>query len=199
LTLETEIYKGQPVVECQTVEQWRDWLERNHHSVPSVWLKFAKKGSGAATVTYEEARDTAIAFGWIDGLINKLDDRYYLTRFTPRKTKSVWSKVNCAVAEQLIAEGAMHPAGLAHVDAAKADGRWDRAYDGGSTMVMSEDFQAALQASKAAKEFYDSLSAANRYSFLYRIQTSKTPEKRAANIAKFIEMLEQGHCFHPGQ
>jgi uncharacterized protein YdeI (YjbR/CyaY-like superfamily) len=172
-------------------------LVDNHGLETAVWIKLAKKDSGATSLSYEEARDIAIAFGWIDGLINRYDHHFYLTRFTPRKTKSLWSKTNCLVAEELISSGAMHPSGLAHVISAKRDGRWDRAYDGASTMTVPDDFQTALTENPAAATAFDQLNAANRYAFLYRIRTASTPQIRLSRIRKYIDMLSAGQKFHP--
>jgi len=191
-----EIYKDLPVYAFESVATWRAWLLENHTTQPGAWIKLAKKGTGVTTTTYEEARDTAIEFGWIDGLINAYDEIYYLTRFTPRKAKSNWSKVNCAVAERLIASGLMQPAGLAQVEAAKKDGRWEMAYDPPSKMAVPDDFQYALEHSPAAAEFFATLKSASRYAFLYRIQTAKTSETRAKWIEKSIEMLEAGEAYH---
>jgi uncharacterized protein YdeI (YjbR/CyaY-like superfamily) len=176
---------------------WESWLDKHHTEPSGAWLQFAKKGSGAITLTYIEARDSAIAYGWIDGLINKYDETYYLIRFTPRNARSGWSKVNREVAEGLITAGRMRPAGLLHVETAKRDGRWDLAYDSQSTMTVPDDFSLALEHNATASEYFATLSAANRYAFLYRLQTAKRPELRAARMEKFVAMLEAGECFHP--
>jgi uncharacterized protein YdeI (YjbR/CyaY-like superfamily) len=192
-----ETYKGQPLLEFESTGGWLLWLSENHDKHQAVWLKLAKKNSKFKTLSYEEARDTAIAFGWIDGLINRFDDLCYVTRFTPRSKKSGWSKVNCAVAEALIASKNMSAAGLAQVEAAKMDGRWGRAYDSSSTIATPADFQAALDDSPQAKTFFVALNSANRYAFLYRIQTAASPKSRGERIRKYVQMLEAGEVFHP--
>ena len=192
-----ETYKELPLQAFSQVADWEAWLQESHAQLQGVWLKFAKKGTGATTISYEEARNAAIAFGWIDGLTNRFDETYYLIRFTPRRAKSMWSKINRAVVESLIAAGKMQPAGLAQVEAAKKDGRWDLAYDSSSTMQVPDDFRQALDAHPAAAEHFASLKSANRYAFLYRIQTAKSPEVRAKKIASFIAMLEAGESLHP--
>jgi uncharacterized protein YdeI (YjbR/CyaY-like superfamily) len=191
-----ETLKGLPVLAFSSDEEWRQWLHVHHTDQPGVWFKFAKKASGILSVTYEEARNQAIAYGWIDGLKYPFDATYYLIRFTPRKAKSGWSKVNRLVVEKLIQDGLMQPAGLAQVEAAKKDGRWAAAYDSQATMMMPDDFRQALDANPAAAEFYATLKKSHQYSFLYRIQTAVKPETRAARIQKFVAMLEAGEAFH---
>jgi len=176
-----------------TLEEWKVWLQKNHTIAPGIWLKFAKKGSGITTVTYIEARDLAIQYGWIDGLINKFDEQYYLIRFTPRGPKSVWSKVNKAVAENLIKNKQMTTAGLATIETAKKNGQWDNAYDAPSTMQMPDDFKQALNKNLGTHEFFESISKANRYAFFYRLHHAKN---REAMIQKFVQMLENGEVFH---
>jgi uncharacterized protein YdeI (YjbR/CyaY-like superfamily) len=192
-----EIHKGLPIHLFANKEEWLDWLENNHADAAGIWIKLAKKGSGLTTVSYEEARDSGLRYGWIDGLINKWDNACYLTRFTPRKAKSVWSKINRGIVEDLIEQKLMHPAGMVHVEAAKADGRWDAAYAGQSTITVPEDFQSALEKNPTAAHFFANLDGANRYAFLYRIHTAAKPETRAARIEKFIAMLNAGDVFHP--
>lgn len=192
-----DYYKEQPLLVFESADDWRRWLLENHDKHRAVWIKLAKKNALSKSLTYEEARDTAIGFGWIDGMINRFDDQFYVTRFTPRSAKSGWSKVNCAVAEALIASGNMSAAGLAKVQSAKKDGRWDRAYDSSSTITTPADFQAALDDSPQAKTFFAALSSANRYAFLYRIQTASSAKTRADRIRKYIQMLEVGEVFHP--
>lgn len=194
----TEVHKDLPVMLFSTPEAWVNWLGEHGDREQGVWVKLAKKGSDVASITYEEAREGAIMYGWIDGLINRYDDQVYLTRFTPRRPKGLWSKINRTIAEELIASKKMTVAGLKTVEAAKADGRWEAAYDSSSTMVIPPDFQEALNNSPRAQVFLDSISQANRYAFLYRIHTAAKPETRAAHIAKFIQMLEAGEVIHPG-
>ena len=165
-----DAYKNLPIAAFASVAEWEAWLSANQDA-PGIWMQYAKKGSGTATITCEESRDLAIAYGWIDGLLNTYDQTNYLRRFTPRARKSGWSKVNCAVAEKLVAEGQMQPAGLAQGEAAKADGRWERAYDSQSTLQVPNDFQAALDAVPNAAAFFAILGATARYPFLYSLQT----------------------------
>jgi uncharacterized protein YdeI (YjbR/CyaY-like superfamily) len=192
-----EYFKDIQILHFETAVEWRDWLEQNCLTETSLWVKLSKKGCAVATITYEEARDTAIAYGWIDGLINRYDENFYLTRFTPRNPRSVWSKINCAVVESLIASGKMQPSGMVHVEAAKQDGRWDRAYDPQSKITVPDDFQLALNESPTALEFFAGINSSNRYAFLYRLQTAKTPDSRSALIKKFVIMLEERSVFHP--
>ncbi len=186
----------------KTVEQFADaaafesWLAANHADHPGIWMKIAKKGAAEPTVSYEDALDVALAYGWIDGQKRPLDAEYWLQAFTQRRPRSVWSKRNVEKATAMIERGAMHPAGLAHVDAARADGRWDRAYEGSRGASPSPEFLAALEANPAAREFYETLSAVNRYAFYYRIQNAKQDDTRARRIAAFVEMLARGETLH---
>ncbi|MBS2965570.1 YdeI/OmpD-associated family protein [Actinocrinis puniceicyclus] len=177
---------------------WAAWLAEHHaHTPDGLWLKIARRESGIPSVTYAEALDEALCFGWIDGQKNKLDERWWLQRFTPRRARSRWSKVNTEKALALIAAGRMQPAGLREVEAAKADGRWERAYDGQSAAQVPPDLQAALEANPRAAQFFATLTGANRYAVLYRIHDAKRPQTRADRIAKFIAMLERGETIHP--
>jgi uncharacterized protein YdeI (YjbR/CyaY-like superfamily) len=172
------------------------WLEHNHGSSPGIWLKIAKKGSGVESVDYAEALELALCFGWIDSQKRGFDDAFFLQRFTPRRPRGKWSQINRAKAEELIAAGAMRPAGLAEVEAAKADGRWDAAYAGQRAATVPDDLSRELDRSPAAREFFDSLDAANRYAILYRLQEAKKPETRERRLRKFIAMLERGEKIH---
>jgi len=177
--------------------EWEAWLREHHETVPGVWIKFAKKGSGLPTVTYLEALHAALRYGWIDGQARSLDDTHYLQRFTPRRARSIWSKRNRDFATALIEAGEMEPAGLREVERAKADGRWDAAYDAPSTATVPEDLQAALDAEPAAAEFFATLDGQNRYAILHRVQTAKRAETRARRIEKFVAMLAAGEKIHP--
>jgi uncharacterized protein YdeI (YjbR/CyaY-like superfamily) len=181
----------QPVLSFATGEL-EAWLSEHAEDSDGIWLKFAKKGSGIRSVVYPEALETALCHGWIDGQVKRLDEDHYLQRFTPRRARSKWSKRNRKMAERLIAEGRMRPAGLAEVERAQRDGRWEEAYDSPSTATVPADFQVALDAEPAAAEFFSGLGSTKRYPFLYRIQDAKRPETRAKRIAEYVELLRAG-------
>jgi uncharacterized protein YdeI (YjbR/CyaY-like superfamily) len=181
----------QPVLFFATPADLEAWLDENGEESDGIWLKFAKKGSGIESVVYAEALEVVLCHGWIDGQTKRIDDDHYLQRFTPRRQRSKWSKRNRAKAEQLIAEGRMRRAGLREVERARQDGRWGEAYDSPSTATVPEDFRRALEAKPAALEFFESLGATKRYSFLYRINDAKRPETRTKRIAEYVELLEQ--------
>jgi uncharacterized protein YdeI (YjbR/CyaY-like superfamily) len=181
-----------PTLPFQSKKKWADWLAKQHEKSPGVWLKLAKKDSGNLSITYEEALDVALCYGWIDGQKKGFDDRYWLQKFTPRGRKSIWSKINTEKAERLIASGEMKPAGLKAIEAAKQDGRWEAAYASQKNITVPEDFQAALNENKEAKAFFGTLNSANRYAILFRIHNAKKPETRARLIQQFLEMLERG-------
>jgi len=162
-----------------------------------VWLRLAKKGAEGPTVSYAEAVESALCFGWIDGQKRAESEHYWLQRFTPRTAKSIWSRINRAKAEALVAAGQMRPAGLLEIDRAKGDGRWDAAYPSASNAVVPDDLQAALDANKKAKAFFATIDGRNRYAVLFRIQNSKKHETRAKKIAQFVEMLAKGERLHP--
>ena len=157
-----------------------------------VWLKFARRGASATTVTHAEALDVAICFGWIDGRVHRFDETYYLQRFTPRGPRSRWSQVNREKAERLIAAGRMRAAGQAHIDAARSDGRWDAAYEPPSRATVPDDLRAALDAEPTAKQFFERLTTMQRYAFLYRLHHVKTPQARRRRIEMYIELLRDG-------
>lgn len=192
-----EIYKSHHILPFATQQEWLDWLEEHHNSAKGLWVKFAKKASGIPSITYEEAREAAIMYGWIDGLKNGIDENYYTLRFMPRLPKSGWSKINTDIAEQLINDGKMRPAGLEQVEKARADGRWEAAYHSQSTMEVPDDLREALQKNPAAEEFFATISKSNRYAILYRLHTAKKAETRAARLEKCIDMLNAGEVFHP--
>lgn len=175
----------------------RSWLETNHAATPGIWMRIAKKGSGVESVTYSEAVDEALCFGWIDGQKAKQDDTYFLQRFTPRTRRSRWSKINTERVERLTQAKRMHPAGLSEVEAAKADGRWDDAYAGSATVTVPDELQAALDASPAAAALFAELDSRNRFAILNRVGMMKRPETRAKKIAGFIAALERGETPHP--
>jgi uncharacterized protein YdeI (YjbR/CyaY-like superfamily) len=178
-------------------EEFRAWLREHHDTSPGIWLKLAKKGSGLTSITYDQAVEVALTFGWIDGQARPGDDTYYLQGFTRRRPQSPWSKRNRERVEALIEAGAMEPSGLAEVERARADGRWDRAYAGPRTAEPPADLLEALAARPAARDVFDTLNSANRFAILYRIQDAKRPETRARRIAKFVDMLERGEKLYP--
>jgi uncharacterized protein YdeI (YjbR/CyaY-like superfamily) len=179
----------QPVVFFASPAQMEAWLEEHGESSDGIWLKFAKKGSGIRSVVYADAVEVALCHGWIDGQARRLDEQHYLQRFTPRRPRSKWSRINREKAERLIAESRMRPAGLREIERARGDGRWDDAYDSPTTATVPDDFQQALDAEPEAREFFESLGSTKRYSFLYRIADAKRPETRARRIAEYVERL----------
>jgi uncharacterized protein YdeI (YjbR/CyaY-like superfamily) len=181
-----------PVELFPSQANWEAWLEQHHASVPGVWVKFAKKGSGVQSVSYGDAVESALCFGWIDGQMKSLDERFYLQRFTPRRRRSSWSKVNVEKATALVEAGRMRPAGLAEIERAKADGRWDAAYEPPSKITVPEDLERALDANPKARAAFDALDSQNRYLILYRVHGAKRPETRARRIAQFVEQLAEG-------
>ncbi len=188
-----------PTLEFPDRAGWERWLDANHESSDGVWLKLAKKGSGATTVTYAQALEDAIRYGWIDGQKGSSDEAFWLQRFGPRGPRSKWSQVNRRTATDLIEQGRMKPAGVAQVQAAKQDGRWEAAYAPQSTVTVPDDFQHALDANPRANEFFATLKSSERYSFLYRIYDAKRPETRARRIREYVAMLAEGNTIHrPG-
>lgn len=185
-----------PVLPFRSRAVWEKWLERHHEDEAGVWIKFAKKGTGIATVTYAEALEVALCHGWIDSQAKGFDESYYLQRFTPRRKRSKWSKINRDSATRLIEAGAMKPPGLREVERAKADGRWEAAYAGQSEATVPADFERALRKNEAAREFFATLKGQNRYAFLYRIEDAKRPDTRARRIARFVELLARGETLH---
>jgi uncharacterized protein YdeI (YjbR/CyaY-like superfamily) len=185
-----------PVMELASAEAWDKWLAKHHASSPGVWLKIAKKGTGVATVTMPEVIETALCWGWIDGLRHRHDDVYFRQRMTPRKRGSRWSRINRDKAEALIAAGRMQPAGHREVEAARADGRWDAAYAGSRTITVPDDLTRALRRNAAARRAFEQLDSRNRYAILYRIQDAKRSETRARRIEQFVTMLAEGRTIH---
>jgi len=192
----TEERAGLPIIAFNDRAALERWLEARPPNSPGLWIKLAKAGSGIESVTKAEAIDAALCHGWIDGQLDKYDDAFWLTRFTPRKARSKWSQVNRTRAEELIEAGRMRPQGLARIEAARADGRWDAAYAPASKAEVPPDFQAALDRSPKAAAFFATLTGANRYAILYRIGTVKKPETRARKIVNFIGMLERHEKVH---
>ncbi len=186
-----------PTIAFESRDAWAVWLADQHHASPGLWLKIAKKGSGAGSVTYAEALEVALCYGWIDGQKAALDDSHWLQRFTPRKPRSRWSKRNREAALRLIEAGEMKPTGLAEVERAQADGRWEAAYDGQGAATVPDDLQRALDANERASEFFATLNSVNRYAIIYRINDAKRPETRARRIEKYIAMLDRHEKLHP--
>jgi uncharacterized protein YdeI (YjbR/CyaY-like superfamily) len=178
-------------------EDWAAWLDKNHATSPGVWLKLARKASGVKSVTYDEALEVALCYGWIDGQRKSHDETSWLQKFTPRGPKSVWSKINTEKARRLIESGQMKPAGLKAVESARQDGRWDSAYDSQSKAVTPADLQAALDRNAKAKAFFTTLDSRNRYAILHRIHTAKKAETRAKRIEQFVRMLANKEKIHP--
>jgi uncharacterized protein YdeI (YjbR/CyaY-like superfamily) len=190
-----ELHKGLPALAFPDQAAFEAWLADQPRDHPGLWLKLAKKGSGIPSVTQSEMVDACLAHGWIDGLINAFDERFYVVRCTPRKARSKWSEINVGRAEALIAAGRMTPAGLAEVDRAKADGRWAAAYQPASRMTVPSDLQAALDADPAAAGAWAALDGANRYAVLYRLHDAK-PEARPRKLADMVRMLVEGRGIH---
>jgi uncharacterized protein YdeI (YjbR/CyaY-like superfamily) len=185
-----------PILLFDTPADLEAWLEEHHAEPEGFWLKVAKKGSGKQSVTYAEALELALCFGWIDSQKRGHDERFFLQRFTPRRPRGHWSRINRDRAEQLLAEGKVRAAGLAEIEAAKADGRWDAAYEGQRTAGVPDDLQRELDANPAAREFFAGLDSANRYAILYRLAEAKKPETRERRLRKFVAMLERGERIH---
>jgi uncharacterized protein YdeI (YjbR/CyaY-like superfamily) len=178
-------------------EAWAAWLDKNHLISPGVWLRLAKKGTGAQSVSYGEALDVALCYGWIDGQKKGESESTWLQKFVPRARKSIWSKINRQKALALVKAGRMRPAGLEQIERAEEDGRWDAAYDSPAGATVPSDFQAALDCNPRAKAFFAALDRANRYAILFRIQTAKKSETRVKRVQQFVKMLEKHKKIHP--
>jgi len=179
-----------------TPSEFRVWLEENHSQQTEIWVGFWKKASGKIGMTYDQALDEALCFGWIDGLVNKYDELSYAQRFSPRRSKSVWSKINTQHIERLIKEGKMMPSGLAAVEAARTDGRWERAYESPSNTKVPEDFLKELSKNKKAKTFFKTLNKTNTFHIAYQLQSAKKEETRIKRMNKIIQMLENEEKFY---
>jgi uncharacterized protein YdeI (YjbR/CyaY-like superfamily) len=188
---------GLPVLAFDSAERWRAWLEENHSSSAGLWVSIAKKGTPIESVRYPEVLEHAICFGWIDGRRERLDEQRFLQRFTPRRPRSPWSRINREKAEQLIADRLMAPAGHEQVRRAREDGRWERAYASQRVAAVPDDLQRGLDASAKAAATFAACSAQNRYAILYRLDQARRPETRAKRLATFLEMLERGETIHP--
>jgi uncharacterized protein YdeI (YjbR/CyaY-like superfamily) len=188
VTLPTDL----PVLAFPDQAALEEWLEAEHATAPGLYVRLAKKGSGVPSVTYAELVESALCFGWIDGTSQRLDEASYLQRITPRRSRSVWSQKNVTAVEALTAAGRMRPAGLAQVEAARADGRWERAYAGPATITVPDDLAAALAAEPGAQQAFDGLDGRNRYAVLHRVATAATPQTRTRRIAALVTMLAEG-------
>ncbi len=188
----------QPELVVADAAAWRTWLVANGADPTGVWLVLAKKGTTSPTsLTYDQALEEALCHGWIDGQVGRRDDATYRQRFTPRRVRSPWSKRNVGIVQRLVAEGRMQPAGLAEVERAKADGRWDAAYAGPATIEVPDDLAAALAAEPAAQAWFDVLTAQNRYAVLYRVHGAKRAETRARRVEEFVAALARGETPYP--
>ncbi|KRA70735.1 hypothetical protein ASD78_18080 [Lysobacter sp. Root667] len=193
--MSAELPTDVPIQLFRDAAAWEAWLIA-HADAPGLWLKIAKKDQGVVSVSYAEALDVALCHGWIDGLKRSCDTQHFLQRFTPRRSRSVWSKINIGKVEALIAAGRMRPGGLREVEAAQADGRWQAAYDSARNIEVPDDLAAAFKKNAKARKFFEQIDRANRYAVLWRIQTAKKPETRAARIEKLVAMLERGEKIH---
>ena len=185
-----------PVIFFESGQEWRKWLEQNHKDVKGVWLRFYKKGTGKPSLNHDTALNEALCYGWIDGQAKAYDTESYLQKFTPRRPRSIWSKINIEHVARLEKEGKMQPAGWKEVEAAKADGRWAQAYDSPANMVIPEDFLSELSKDKKALAFFETLNKTNTYAICWRLQTAKRPETREKRKKLIIEMLARGEKFH---
>jgi uncharacterized protein YdeI (YjbR/CyaY-like superfamily) len=188
--------KELPIIGFPSQRAWERWLAENHDSKPGLWLKISKKGAGEKSVTYAQALEVALCFGWIDGQKAALDEQYWLQRFTPRSAKSRWSEINRRKAQSLIDEGRMRGAGMVCVEAARADGRWQAAYQGQRTASVPQDLREELERRPRAKEFFQTLDSANRYAILYRLSEAKLPATRERRMQKYLKMLEAQEKIH---
>jgi uncharacterized protein YdeI (YjbR/CyaY-like superfamily) len=186
-----------PIISFESPDTWEGWLADHHTTSSGLWLKFAKKASSIRTVSYVEALDVALCYGWIDGQKDTFDADFFLQRFTPRTAKSRWSKINCGKATTLIEHGKMKAAGLREVERARADGRWDAAYESQSTATVPDDLQRALELNDRARAFFSTLDSRNKYAILYRLQDTRNPDTRARRLTKFVEMLSAGQKIYP--
>lgn len=184
------------IMAFRSANEWERWLAKTHASSGGVWLRLFKKGSGRASVTHAEALAAALCYGWIDGQLKKHDTQSWLRKFAPRRPRSVWSKRNRELVERLVEAGRMRPAGLREVEAAKADGRWERAYDSPSKMTVPADFLKALSRNRKALMFFRTLNRANTYAITWRLQTARRPETRAKRMRVIIAMLSRLETFH---
>ena len=186
-----------PIKLFETPAKWDAWLAKHHAQAPGLWLRLAKAASGRRSVTYAEALDAALCYGWIDGQKKSYDEQTWLQKFTPRGPRSIWSQINREKAQALIESGRMQPAGLAAIERARQNGQWEAAYASQKKMAVPGDLRAALAADPAAEAFFATLNSTNRYAILFRLQTAKKPETRARRLAQFVAMLARGEKLYP--
>ncbi len=184
------------VIGFKNSKEWNDWLSINHSDSSGIWMRFYKKDSGIKSITHNEALDEALCYGWIDGQLKGYDEKSWLQKFTPRRAKSIWSKRNIELAEKMIKLGKMKPPGLKEIKEAKKDGRWEKAYDSPSNMIVPDDFMKELSKDKNAMKFFNSLNKANKYAVAWRLQTAKKPETRDKRMKNILGMLSKGEKFH---
>ncbi|GAT34528.1 hypothetical protein TSACC_22953 [Terrimicrobium sacchariphilum] len=190
-------YKDTPVLPFTSQAEWRRWLEKNHTTCNALWICYAKKSAGIPSITYSEALEEALCFGWIDGQAASLSETHYLQRYTPRRKRSLWSRINRGKAEALIASGRMQPAGLREVEAARADGRWENAYASSTTIEIPQILRHAFDSSPVAAAAFARLDSRNRYAILYRLTHAKREETRQRLVGQFVAMLEEDRTIHP--
>jgi uncharacterized protein YdeI (YjbR/CyaY-like superfamily) len=189
--------KNLPLMAFEDQQAWADWLHTNHATSSGLWIRLAKKTSARRSVSYAEAVEVALCYGWIDGQSKRYNETSWLQKFTPRRSRSIWSKTNREKAERLISQGRMQPAGLAEMDRAKQDGRWDAAYDSPRVAMVPAEFQAALERNPRASTFFRTLNSRDRFAILFRIQTARTPATRTRRIERFIRMLANHEKIYP--
>ena len=192
-----ELLEDKPILEFRDKSAWTKWLEKNHDKSPGVWLRMAKKDSGLNSITRGDALDAALCYGWIDGQARSEGETTWLQKYTPRTKRSIWSKINREKVQALIKSGDMRPPGLAEIERAKEDGRWDAAYDSSKTITVPDDLKKALDKNKKAKASFEKLDSRNRYAILFRTHNAKKAETRAKRIKQFVEMLERGDKIYP--
>jgi uncharacterized protein YdeI (YjbR/CyaY-like superfamily) len=192
----TALKQELPVRRFVSRAAFEKWLAANHEGSPGVWIEFAKKGSGLRSVTYPEAVEVALCYGWIDSQLASVDEKRYRQRFTPRRSRSKWSRINCAAMERLLTEGRLAPAGIREMEAAKKDGRWEAAYPSARAMTVPPDLEARLSKSPRARRAFEQLNGQNRYAILYRLHDAKRAETRQRRLDQFVAMLEAGRTIH---
>lgn len=192
-----ESLKGVAIAHFKGPREWERWLAKNHAASPGLWLKIAKQAAGVESVSYADALEIALCYGWIDSQKGRYDERFFLQKFTPRGSRSIWSKINREKALALIESGRMKPAGLQAIDAARESGQWEAAYDSALAAAIPADLQAELDRNPAARAFFATLRGTNRYAILFRLQTAKKPETRAKRMAEFLRMLAKGETIYP--